>query len=57
MLDTQIATIADWGPVYARLEVAMHKVGTEKLKPIYEEVGELYDYNLIRLARLVYSLV
>jgi len=56
MLDIQIATIADWGPVYARLEAAMNKVGIGKLKPIYEAVGELYDYNLIRLARLVYTL-
>ncbi len=56
MLDAEIDAIADWEPAYHRLEAAMHKVGTDKLKPIFEAVGEVYDYNIIRLARLVFTL-
>lgn len=56
MLAAQIASIADWHSAYERLYEAMEDVGIEKLKPIYEAVGELYDYNLIRLARLVFVL-
>ncbi len=50
------ATIADWESVYRRLATAMDELGAEKLKPIYEAVGELYDYNVVRLARLIYQL-
>ena len=32
------------------------EIGFEKLKPIYEATGEKYDYDQIRLARVVYLL-
>ncbi len=56
MLKAEIAAVADWDSAYERLSTAMAEVGTDKLKPIYEAVGELYDYNFIRLARLVFNL-
>jgi ATP-dependent DNA helicase PIF1 len=34
---------------------AIDKHGTEKLKPLYEETKEKYDYMLIRLARALYD--
>lgn len=37
---------------YAEIRYAFLKHGTEKLKPIYEAVGERYDYGLLRQARL-----
>lgn len=46
----------DWSKTYAELEKYIDKVGTEKLKPIYEAAGEKYDYDLVRLARIVYQL-
>jgi len=52
----EIATHTDWKTAYKRIAKAMDSVGTEKLKPIYEELGELYDYNIIRLARVWYQL-
>ncbi len=55
-LSAEMAIYGDWNTAYARIAAAIEKVGIEKLKPIYEEVGELYDYNLIRLARVVYQL-
>ncbi len=35
---------------------AIAKHGIEKLKPLYEETGELYDYEVIRLVRAMLSL-
>jgi hypothetical protein len=32
------------------------KEGTEKLKPVYEALGERYDYDVIRLGRMFYTL-
>lgn len=55
-LSGEMDTHSDWTFAYERLVAAMDEVGTEKLKPIYEAVGELYDYSLIRLARMVYAL-
>ena len=46
----------DWSVVKDSLLKAIRKVGREKLKPIFEETGEKYDYNLIRLARIVHDL-
>ena len=46
----------DWSVVKDPLLKAIRKVGREKLKPIFEETGEKYDYNLIRLARIVHDL-
>ncbi len=45
-----------WETVYARREKAIEKHGTEKLKPIYEALNEEYDYDIIRLGRIVYGL-
>ena len=45
-----------WNDVYTRIEKAIGKHGTEKLKPIYEELNEEYDYDLIRMGRIVYAL-
>ncbi len=56
MLASELQTVPDFDAVYPVLAAAMEQVGTEKLKPIYEAVGEVYDYNLIRLGRLIYSL-
>lgn len=45
-----------WEDVYPHLTRAFLKHGTEKLKPIYEELGEAYDYDVIRLGRIFYTL-
>ena len=45
-----------WDDIYADVVAAIEKVGDEKLKPLFEETGEQYDYNDIRLARLVHTL-
>lgn len=45
-----------WNEAYGVLREAIAFCGTEKLKPIYEYAGEKYDYNLVRLARLIYLL-
>ncbi len=44
----------DWGTAKPALFAAMHTHGTEKLRPLYEATDEMYDYNLIRLARLLF---
>ncbi len=46
----------DWSAVRRELDTAIGKHGTERLKALYEETGEQYDYNDIRLARLEYVL-
>jgi len=46
----------DWPTARQILNVAIDKHGTERLKPIYEEAKEEYDYLLIRLARMQYIL-
>jgi len=45
-----------WDIIYPSISKAIDKHGAEKLKPIYEELNELYDYDLIRLGRILYSL-
>ncbi len=45
-----------WIEIYAAIETAIRAEGTEKLKPIYEACGEQYDYDLIRLGRMIYLL-
>lgn len=44
-----------WDEVYRELEDAFEREGTEKLKPVYEALGERYDYNLIRIGRIIYT--
>lgn len=45
-----------WETVYPNLSKAFVKHGTEKLKPIYEELNEECDYDLIRIGRILYTL-
>lgn len=45
-----------WLDVYPHISRAFEKHGTEKLKPIYEELDEKYDYDLIRIGRILYTL-
>lgn len=49
-------TDPNWGEAFADLKEHLEKVGTEKLKPIFEAAGEKYDYPTIRLARVIYNL-
>ena len=46
----------DWVPAKKTLYKAIEKHGPERLKVLYEEAGEMYDYTLVRLARLEYQL-
>ncbi len=46
----------DWKEAEKPLMKAILKHGIEKLKPLYEETGEKFDYNLIRLSRIVHNL-
>lgn len=45
-----------WSKTYDKIAAAIEKEGTELLKPIYEALNEECDYDLIRLARMVYLL-
>ena len=60
VLDTHLAPLmtsyAEWNDEYEVLQEIMDEVGTEMLKPIFEAANEQYDYNQIRLARMVYVL-
>lgn len=51
-----IPSSLSWDEVYPHLSRAFKKHGTEKLKPIYEELDEAYDYDVIRIGRILYSL-
>lgn len=46
----------NWAELYGYLQDIMDEEGTEKLKPIFVAAEEQYDYNTIRLARMVYLL-
>jgi hypothetical protein len=46
----------DWTTVRRELDAAIVKHGTDRLKALYEETGEKYDYNLIRLGRVEFWL-
>lgn len=46
----------DWDEAYTELSEAISLCGPEKLKPIFEYCKEKYDYNQVRMARMVYSL-
>jgi len=50
------ASYSGWDDEYELLQEIMDEVGTEKLKPIFEAANEQYDYNQIRLARMLYLL-
>ena len=45
-----------WKSIRAELDAAIKKHGPERLKALYEETGEKFDYTLIRLARVEYQL-
>jgi len=47
---------ANWEEAKAELFAALDEHGDEKLKPIYEACDEVYDYNLVRLARMQWQL-
>ncbi|MFZ2252769.1 MAG: helix-turn-helix domain-containing protein [Minisyncoccia bacterium] len=51
-----IPSHVEWTSVYPHLSKAFKKHGTEKLKPIFEELNEAYDYDVIRLGRILYSI-
>lgn len=47
---------SEWKATRLKIDMAIKKHGSERLKALYEETGEKYDYNLIRLARIEYQL-
>jgi ATP-dependent DNA helicase PIF1 len=55
-LQLLINNLPEWDKASKEIKMAISKHGIEKLKPIYEETGEKYDYVLIRLVRVVNSL-
>jgi len=55
--DDVLHTLPDgWSNAWPELESAIAVVGDEKLKPIFEHLGEKYDYELIRLSRCFWRL-
>ncbi len=46
----------DWEPIKTELFDLMRELGPERLKPIYEGAGEVYEYSIIRLARIQFLL-
>lgn len=50
-------TDIDWDVARDELEAAISEHGTERLKPLYEETEEKYDYSLVRLARVQHYLL
>ncbi len=46
----------DWFDTWTLIENAIANVGDEKLKPIYEYLGEKYDYDIVRLGRVYWRL-
>ncbi len=55
-VESLIPSHVSWDEIYPSMSRAFEKHGTEKLKPIFEELKEEYDYDLIRLGRILYSL-
>lgn len=51
-----IPSTVSWDDVYGEMSEAFRQEGTEKLKPVYEALGERYDYDTIRLGRIFYTL-
>ena len=47
---------SDWDEIKAELFGLFREHGSERLKPIYEGAGEIYEYSIIRLARILYTL-
>lgn len=55
-LQPLIPSSISWEDVYGEMSEAFRTEGTEKLKPVYEALGERYDYDTIRLGRIFYSM-
>ena len=55
-LNTLIPAQVVWSDAYSDIGRAFEKCGTEKLKPVFEELGEQYDYDAIRLGRILYTI-
>lgn len=51
-----IPATVEWDTLYPRMHKAFQKHGTEKLRPIYEELSEAYEYDIIRLGRILYTI-
>lgn len=47
----------DYDEALKNISDAISEHGNEKLKPLYEATGELYDYEAIRLVRAIISLI
>ncbi len=56
VLESITADIPDWEGQFRKLSEAIENVGHEKLKPIFEATNEEFNYDVIRLARIVYKL-
>lgn len=54
-LDRLTEKIPNWEVHYARLLPLMEELGTEKLKPLFEACNEEIGYDVIRIARLIYT--
>lgn len=55
-LEHLVPSNISWDEVYPSILDAIDKHGAEKLKPLYEELDEKYDYDIIRLGRIMYSI-
>ncbi|OGG61260.1 hypothetical protein A3C87_01535 [Candidatus Kaiserbacteria bacterium RIFCSPHIGHO2_02_FULL_49_34] len=54
-LDERVTGGDSWVDIYTIIEPAIHEHGADKLKPIYEALNEAYPYEVIRIARAVYT--
>ncbi len=54
-IERLIPNASVWPATYRELSRAFKTEGTEKLKPVYEALHEKYDYDTIRLARILYT--
>lgn len=46
----------NWNTAWPEIKDAIKEVSDERLKPIFEQLGEQYDYDIIRLGRVYYRL-
>ena len=54
-LNPLIPSNVSWDDVYGEMSEVFQKEGTERLKPVFEALGERYDYDTIRLGRIFYT--
>lgn len=50
-----IPSSISWEDVYGEMSEVFRQEGTERLKPVYEALGERYDYDTIRLGRIFFT--